>query len=42
MSDLLRVVQRSQDNAIESENYVAREPPAGAGEDPMAPHPAGC
>jgi ferritin len=41
MSDLLRVVQRSQDDPMEIENYMAREHPAAAAEDPTAPHPAG-
>ena len=41
MSDLLRVVQRSQDDAMEIENYMAREHPSGDGEDPTAPRPAG-
>jgi ferritin len=41
MSDLLRVVQRSQDDPMEIENYLAREHPAAAAEDPTAPHPAG-
>jgi bacterioferritin B len=41
MSDLLRVVQRSQDDPMEIENYLAREHPAAAGEDPTAPKAAG-
>ena len=41
MSDLLRVVQRSQDDPMEIEQYIAREHPAAAGEDPTSPHPAG-
>jgi bacterioferritin B len=41
MSDLLRVVQRSQDDPMEIEQFIAREHPAGATEDPTAPHPAG-
>jgi bacterioferritin B len=42
MSDLLRVVQRSQDDPMEIENYLAREHPAAAGgDDPTAPRPAG-
>ena len=41
MSDLLRVVQRSQDDPMEIEQYIAREHPAQAGTDPTAPHPAG-
>jgi bacterioferritin B len=41
MSDLLRVVERSKDDPMEVENYMAREHSAGEGEDPTAPHPAG-
>jgi bacterioferritin B len=41
MSDLLRVVERSQDNAMDIEDYLAREQLGDAGEDPTAPHPAG-
>ena len=41
MSDLLRVVERSQDDPMEIENYIAREHPAGGAEDPTAPRPAG-
>ena len=41
MSDLLRVVQRSQDDPMEIENYLVREHPASGGEDPTAPLPAG-
>ena len=41
MSDLLRVVQRSQDDPMEIENYLVREHPASGDEDPTAPHPAG-
>ena len=41
MSDLLRVVQRSQDDPMEIEQYLAREHPASAGADPTAPNPAG-
>jgi ferritin len=41
MSDLLRVVERSRDDPMEVENFMAREHPADAGEDPTAPHPAG-
>jgi ferritin len=41
MSDLLRVVERSKDDPMEVENYMAREHSGGAGEDPTAPHPAG-
>ena len=42
MSDLLRVVQRSQDDPMEIENYLAREHGGGGGGgDPTAPRPAG-
>jgi ferritin len=41
MSDLLRVVQRSQDDPMEIEHYIAREHPAETGDDPTAPHAAG-
>jgi ferritin len=41
MSDLLRVVQRSQDDPMEIENYLAREHPAAGSEDPTAPQAAG-
>jgi ferritin len=41
MSDLLRVVERSKDDPMEVENYMAREHAGGDGEDPTAPHPAG-
>ena len=41
MSDLLRVVERSKDDPMEIENFMAREHPGGEGEDPTAPHPAG-
>jgi len=41
MSDLLRVVQRSRDDPMEVENYMAREHPGEEDEDPTAPHPAG-
>jgi|SRR5215217_7966206 len=41
MSDLLRVVERSRDDPMEVENFMAREHPADQGEDPTAPHPAG-
>jgi ferritin len=41
MSDLLRVVERSRDNAMEIENFIAREHPGGEGGDPTAPHAAG-
>ena len=41
MSDLLRVVERSREDPMEIENFIAREHPAAAGEDPTAPHAAG-
>src|SRR5215218_4701970 len=41
MSDLLRVVERSQDHAMDIEDYLAREQLGDAGSDPTAPHPAG-
>ncbi len=40
MSDLLRVAERSKDDVMEIEDYVAREQ-NGAGEDPTSPQPAG-
>jgi len=41
MSDLLRVVERSKDDPMEIENFMAREHHGEEGEDPTAPHPAG-
>ena len=41
MSDLLRVVERSRDDVMEVENYMAREHPGDEGDDPTAPRPAG-
>jgi ferritin len=41
MSDLLRVVERSKDDPMDIENFMAREHPGAAGEDPTAPLPAG-
>jgi ferritin len=41
MSDLLRVVERSRDDVMEIENYMAREHAGGEPEDPTAPTPAG-
>ena len=41
MSDLLRVVERSRENAMFVEDYLAREHPGGASEDPTAPPVAG-
>src|SRR6187402_3097271 len=39
MSDLLRVVERSRDDVMEVENYMAREHSGGESEDPTAPKP---
>jgi bacterioferritin B len=41
MSDLLRVVERSRDDPMAIENFMAREHPGDAGGDPTAPHAAG-
>ena len=41
MSDLLRVVQRSQDDPMEIENFLARELAGAEHDDPTAPRPAG-
>jgi ferritin len=41
MSDLLRVVERSKDDPMDIENFMAREHSGAAAEDPTAPHPAG-
>ena len=41
MSDLLRVVERSQDRPMDIEDYLVREQLGDAGTDPTAPHPAG-
>jgi ferritin len=41
MSDLLRVVERSRADAMEIENWMAREHAGDEGEDPTAPHAAG-
>jgi ferritin len=41
MSDLLRVVERSQDHPMDIEDYLAREQLGEAADDPTAPHPAG-
>jgi ferritin len=41
MSDLLRVVERSQDDPMAIEDYMVREHSGGEGEDPTAPRPAG-
>jgi len=41
MSDLLRVVERSQDRPMDIEDYLARELLGEEETDPTAPHPAG-
>jgi ferritin len=41
MSDLLRVVERSKDDPMAIEDFMAREFGSGPGEDPTAPHAAG-
>src|SRR6476469_113833 len=41
MSDLLRVVERSRENPMFAEEYLAREQPGEAGADPTAPPAAG-
>ncbi|HTE61930.1 MAG TPA: ferritin [Solirubrobacteraceae bacterium] len=41
MSDLLRVVERSQDQPMDIEDYLAREQLGEAGADPTAPRAAG-
>jgi bacterioferritin B len=41
MSDLLRVVERSRDDPMEIENFIAREHGGEETEDPTAPSPAG-
>jgi bacterioferritin B len=41
MSDLLRVVQRSKDDPMAIEDYMAREHGGSAAADPTAPHAAG-
>ncbi len=41
MSDLLRVVERSRNDVMEVENYMAREHTGGEADDPTAPTPAG-
>jgi bacterioferritin B len=41
MSDLLRVVERSQERPMDIEDYLAREQLGEVGADPTAPHPAG-
>jgi ferritin len=41
MSDLLRVVERSRENPMFAEDYLARENPGAEGADPTAPPTAG-
>jgi len=41
MSDLLRVVERSRDDPMEVENYMAREHAGDVPTDPTAPRAAG-
>ncbi len=41
MGDLLNVVERSRDNLLLAEEYIAREGLGEEGEDPTAPPPAG-
>jgi ferritin len=41
MSDLLRVVERSKDDPMDIENFMAREHASATAADPTAPHPAG-
>lgn len=41
MSDLLRVVERSRDDVMEVENFMAREHAGAEAGDPTAPKPAG-
>jgi len=41
MSDLLRVVQRTKDDPLRAEDYLAREQLGAEGVDPTAPAPAG-
>ncbi|MEA2288266.1 MAG: bacterioferritin, partial [Solirubrobacteraceae bacterium] len=41
MSDLLRVVERSRDNPLFAEDFLARAPPEAEAEDPTAPSAAG-
>jgi len=41
MSDLLRVVERSRDDVMEIENWLAREHTGEGASDPTAPHAAG-
>lgn len=41
MSDLLKIVERSRENPLLAEEYLARESPGEGGEDPTAPAAAG-
>jgi ferritin len=41
MNDLLNVVERSRDNLLLAEDYIARENPGQEADDPTAPPPAG-
>jgi hypothetical protein len=41
MGDLLNVVERSKDNLLLAEEYIARESFGEEGDDPTAPPPAG-
>ncbi|HXS46913.1 MAG TPA: ferritin [Solirubrobacterales bacterium] len=41
MQDLLNVVERSKENLLLAEDYIARENPGEDGSDPTAPPPAG-
>jgi bacterioferritin B len=41
MQDLLNVVERSEDNLLLVEDYIAREAPGEVDDDPTAPPPAG-
>jgi ferritin len=41
MNDLLNVVERSKENLLLAEDYIAREAPGEGGSDPTAPPPAG-
>jgi bacterioferritin B len=41
MQDLLNVVERSEDNLLLVEDYIAREAPGQGEDDPTAPPPAG-
>jgi bacterioferritin B len=41
MQDLLNVVERSEDNLLLVEDYIAREAPGEGDDDPTAPPPAG-